>query len=98
MAKANDNKRLREIEIQLTPTQWAVGFAKQMRQHPSEKEFLKKLGRGTHAFRELPFVKPFFALSEQAKTSHPRKNAHDVEAKNHLSQRLRKEFQFLKLL
>ena len=48
------SKRLDKIELQLTPKQWAIRLADEMRRYPSQKDFLKAIGKGT--YRQSPFT------------------------------------------
>ena len=41
------NKRLDKIELHLTPKQWAIRLADEMRRYDSQQDFLKAVGKGT---------------------------------------------------
>jgi hypothetical protein len=86
------SKRLDKIELQLTPKLWAIRLADEMRRYPSQKDFLKAIGKGT--YRESPFVKPFYALRQQAHERWPENYYREVA----LYRKLRMEFQALKML
>jgi hypothetical protein len=96
MSDEKKNKRLDKIELQLTPKQWAIRLADEMRRYPSEKEFLKAIGKGT--FRQTPFTKPFFVLAEQAHQRWPDQNQEHRYKETELNRKLRMEFQALKML
>jgi hypothetical protein len=89
-------KQLREIELQLTPRQWAIRLADDMRQHFSEEDFLKTIAKST--YREAPYLKPFYMLAQQAEERCPGRNPKNVHAKAELNRKLREEFQALKTL
>ena len=92
MSNSAESKRLDKIELQLTPRQWAIRMADEMRRYPSREDFLKALGKGT--FRQAPFIAPFFPLGEQAKERWPADKRREVE----LSGKLRTAFRSLTLL
>jgi hypothetical protein len=80
------------MELQLTPKQWAIRLADEMRRYPSLEAFLKRIAKRT--YRRAPFIAPFDWLAEQAKECWPK----DPRRENKLSAELRTEFQSLKLL
>jgi hypothetical protein len=41
------SKRLDKIELRLTPKQWAIRLADEMRRYPSQGEFMKAIAKGT---------------------------------------------------
>ena len=92
MSNSAKSKRLDKIELQLTPRQWAIRMADEMRRYPSREDFLKALGKDT--CRQAPFIAPFFPLGEQAKERWPTDNRKEVE----LSGKLRTAFRLLTLL
>jgi hypothetical protein len=96
MSDEKKNKRLDKMELQLTPKQWAIRLADEMRRYPSEKDFLKAIGKGT--FRQTPFTKPFFVLAEQAHQRWPDENQEHRYKESELNRKLRMEFQALKVL
>jgi hypothetical protein len=96
MSDEKQNKRLDKIELQLTPKQWAIRLADEMRRYPSEKDFLKGIGKGT--YRQSPFTKPFFILAEQAHQRWPERNQEHSHKVSELNRTLRMEFQALKML
>src|ERR1700674_1313485 len=92
MSNSAKSKRLDKIELQLTPTQWAIRMADEMRRYPTREDFLKAVGKGTCG--QAPFIGPLFALGEQAKERSPADKRREVE----LSRRLRTDFRSLTLL
>lgn len=92
--RESTTRRLDELEVQLTPKEWAIRLAEEMRRHPSEKDFWKSLAKGT--YRETPFVKPFFKLAEQAEKRHHAKDAANSRLRNRLNRDLRREFAALR--
>lgn len=98
MINSANNQRLEKIEVQLTPKQWAIGLADEMRRHPSELQFQKHHARKIQSYREWPVVKAFFVLAEQAEQRYPGTEPKDVRAQAHLNRGLRKEYHALKLL
>jgi hypothetical protein len=90
------SKRLDKIELQLTPKQWAIRLADEMRRYASEEDFLKAIGKGT--YRQSPFTKPFYALAQQAKERWPKQTPEHSFRGGELNRRLRMEFQALKML
>jgi hypothetical protein len=92
MNNSAKSKRLDKIELQLTPKQWAIRLADEMRRYPSQEDFLKVIGKGS--YRQSLCTMPFYALAQQAEERWPEDNRREVE----LSSKLRMEFQCLKLL
>jgi hypothetical protein len=95
MAIASAQKRIDEIESFLTPKEWAIRLAEDMREHPSEEDFGKMFA--TREYRDLPLVKPLFKLAQQAKTRYPGGGSEDIQQRIQLDQKLRTEFQTLKI-
>jgi hypothetical protein len=96
MSLATLEKRLDAAEIQLTPREWAIRLADEMRKHPSAAEFLKAEARG--AQEESSVMRPFQALAEQAEQQHPGKRPADWEAGRALHLKLSDEYDMLKRL
>ncbi len=59
MINSTNSKRLDNIELKLTPKQWAIRLADEMRRYASEED-LKAIAKGT--YRQSPYIKPFYAL------------------------------------
>jgi hypothetical protein len=88
------NKRLDGIECQLTPKQWAIKLADDMRRYPSEEDFLRAIAKGT--YRQSPYAKPFHMLAKQAEQRWPERGGE--KARVELNRKLRMEFHALKML
>jgi hypothetical protein len=86
------SKRLDKIELQLTPKQWAIRLADEMRRYASQEDFLKAIGKGT--YWQSPFTMPLFTLAQQAK----QRWSEDIQKEERLNLKLRMEFQALKIL
>ena len=89
MDKDAKSKRLDKIEIQLTPKQWAINLAVEMRRYASQEEFLKAIAKGT--YRQSPFTKPFYALAQQAEERWPGQNQEHWCRQVELGRKLRAE-------
>jgi hypothetical protein len=87
-------KRLEKIEVQLTPAQWAIRLATEMRRYASRQDFLKAIAKG--GYRDNPYLKPFFMLVKQAEEEYPGKEK--VEEAKWLSEYLHGEYHALETL
>jgi hypothetical protein len=96
MTNSATRKRLDKIDLQLTPKQWAIRLADEIRRYPSEEDLSMAIAEGT--FRHSPFVAPFFKLGEQAEELWPGRSPEDIRARLKLNRELRGEFQALKWL
>jgi hypothetical protein len=90
------SKRLAKIELQLTPKQWAIGLADEMRRYHSRVDFLKAIAKST--YRQSPMLRPFYALAEQAHERWPERTQQDSLRKIELDCKMQMEFQALKML
>jgi hypothetical protein len=90
------NKRLDKIELHLTPKQWAIRLADEMRRYDSQQDFLKAVGKGT--YWQSPFTMPCFALAQQAKQRWPERSPEDIRREEKLNRKLLTEFQALNIL
>ena len=95
MTKATTTKRLGEIEVNLTPKEWAVLLADEVRKYPSIYEAIKA-GLKLPPDKAIIFQKPIKALIEQAEKSHPGKKPEDMAAYNQLSGKLWTDFTTLR--
>ena len=93
---ATKEKRLDTMELQLTPKEWAISVAEEMRSQPSEADFVRVVAE--KPYRKWPWVKPFFKLCEQAEARYPGSRPENICARNQLAARLRTEFHALKKL
>jgi hypothetical protein len=96
MNKDAKSRRLDKIELQLTPKQWAIRLADEIRRYASQEDFMKAMGKGT--YRQTPFNMPFYALAQQAKESWPGKSPEHIRKGEELYRKLRMEYQALKML
>jgi type VI secretion system protein ImpG len=85
MGTSDKSNRLNEMEIQLTPKQWGIRFADEIRRYVSQEDFMKSIAKGS--YRKSPFMTPFHALAEQARERWPKDNVRQFE----LSEKLRLE-------
>jgi hypothetical protein len=92
-----NNKRLDKLELELTPKQWALKLAYEMRRYPSQEDFMRGVAKGS--YRQSPFARPFFALKEQAREHSSKRDPKErVSEEFKLNCKLRKEFHALKHL
>ena len=63
------HKRLDEIETHLTPKEWAIRLADEMRKYPDALAHIKALVK--LPLHELPVQRPYFAFEKQAAERHP---------------------------
>lgn len=90
-------KRLDQIESQLTPKEWAIKLADELRKHPSQADFHASIAKGS-SYRDNPVSKPFWALAKQAEKLHSGFSRDDGLARAQLSRKLRGEYHALKRL
>lgn len=101
MTTSQNKKRLDQIEIKLTPKEWAIRYADEMRKHPSEIESLTAIAKNAASPRGSALFKVFGALIDQAEERFPNtgrtpdKNWADRLA---LGRKLMTEFHALKIL
>jgi hypothetical protein len=96
MTASSNKKRLNAVEVALTPKDWSIWLADQIRSHPSETDFIRAFSKG--AFDEVPFVRPYLALKEQAEQRYPGKKPEDNRAMVKMNRALRQEYHALKSL
>src|SRR5689334_5093049 len=89
-------KRLEDIEVQLSPKQWAIRLVGEIRDYPSILEFHRAMAKGQ--FRDNPYRKPFLALKEQAGRKFPGRKERDILNRSELSDRLLGGYQAFKTL
>ena len=89
-------KRLDEIEIYLTPKEWAIRLADEYRRYPTAMAYMKAMSK--LALHELPVQRPYFAFEEQATKRHPGHKPDQIRARNRLREELWAEFHTLTLL
>jgi hypothetical protein len=93
MSIASDHRRLDDVEIYLSPKEWTIQLTQQMRLYPNEEDFLTAITKEN--YRECLFIKPVSKLEQQAHALYPDKS--DISQRIELSQKLRTEFQELKI-
>ena len=96
MTTTTAKKHLEEIETYLTPKEWAIRLADELRKYPDALAHTKALVK--LPFRELPVQRPFYAFEKQAAERHPGDEPEDIRARNRLTDALWREFHTLKLL
>jgi hypothetical protein len=96
MTTTTAHKRLDEIETHLTPKEWAIRLADEMRKYPDALAHMKALVK--LPLHELPVQRPYFAFEKQAAERHPGDNPDDIRARHRLTDALWGEFHTLKLL
>jgi hypothetical protein len=96
MTVSTKERRLDSIEVHLSPKEWAVRLAQEMRSQPSEGDFLRVVS--DKPYREWPWVKPFFKLCEQAEARYPGNRRENIRARSQSAGNLRTEFHALKKL
>jgi hypothetical protein len=96
MSIASNGKRLDKIDRQLTPKQWAIRLADEMRQYASEEDFLRAIAKGT--YQQSPFIFPFYELGKQAAERWPVPSPENHHSAAILNQKLRGEFHVLKII
>ncbi len=97
MTITSKDKRLDEVEIQLTPKDWAIRLVDEIRKHPTMEAFYNATAKAGRAEDTLA-VKPFYALIDQAKKKYPGNKPEDVRARERASRDLRSSFHALKVL
>ena len=93
MTTTTAQKRLDEIETYLTPTDWAIRLADEMRKYPDPLAYMKAMVK--LPLHELPMQRPLFAFEKQAAAQHPGKKPDDIRARHRLTSALWREFHTL---
>jgi len=96
MTTITAHKRLDEIETHLTPKEWAIRLADEMRKYPDPLAHMKAMVK--LPLHELPVQRPYFAFEKQAAERHPSDEPEDIRARHRLTDALWREFHTLKLL
>ena len=96
MMTTTAHKRLDEIETHLTPKEWAIRLADEMRKYPDTLAYMKALAK--LPLHELPVQRPFYAFEKQAGEQYPGDEPEDIRARHRLTDALWNEFHTLKLL
>jgi hypothetical protein len=90
-------RRLDEIEIQLTPKDWAIRLVDEFRKQPTMEAFFNDQAKVSRA-EDAAIFHAYMALAEQAEKQFPGKRPEDIRAKTKLNRELRGAFHALKLL
>jgi hypothetical protein len=96
MPKSRNESRLDEIESELTPKEWGIRLADEIRSYPNPHDFLSAIVKGS--FHTSPYIRPYLALSGQSELRYPGKKVEELNARFKLNRKLRTEFLALKLL
>jgi hypothetical protein len=97
MTKATIKKRLDEAEARLTPREWAIRLADEIRKYPSMDEAIKASLKVPNEEAILG-DRPYQALAKQAEERHPGNRPDQMAAFNKLSEKLWTEYQTLRNL
>ena len=89
------NKRLDEIETHLTPKEWAIRLADEMRKYPGVVAYMKALVK--LPLHELPTQRPYYVFEKQASELHPGSKPDDIRARHRRTSALWNEFHTLTL-
>jgi hypothetical protein len=90
------NKRLDEIETHLTPKEWAIRQADEMRKYPGVVPYMKALAK--LPLHELPMQRPYYVFEKQAGELHPGSKPDDIRARHRRTAAQWNEFQALSVL
>jgi hypothetical protein len=93
MSISSEQRRLDDVEIYLSPKEWAIQLTQRMRSYSNEEDFLTAITK--EGYSECLFIKPLSKLDQQAQALYP--DMSDIEQRNELSQKLRTEFQELRM-
>ena len=96
MTTTTAHQRLDEIETHLTPTEWAVRLADEIRKYPDSLAHMKALAK--LPLHELPVRRPYYAFEKQSAELHPGNKPENIRARHRLTDTLWDEFHKLKLL
>jgi hypothetical protein len=85
---SSNEKRLDEIESQLTPKEWVIREIQEIRRHPGLPEYVEELIKKGQGHRKNPFD----VFEKQADERHPGRKPEDITARNQLLKKLNLEF------
>jgi hypothetical protein len=97
MALQSVVRRIDNVEFNLTPKEWAIRLADELRKYPSEDEFHYSI-LNYSSIDETPIHKPFLILNKQAEERHPGHKSEDIRSQERIARKLRGEYQALKTL
>jgi hypothetical protein len=95
MTTGTRQKRLDRIEVQLTPKEWAIRMAQEIRQLPSGLAYARALAEGY--VQDLK-SKAYCALRQQAEERHPGKRPENISACTKYKRNLHMELHALEML
>jgi hypothetical protein len=91
------SKRIDNMEVNLTPKEWAIRLADEIRQYSSSNELLISFEKYSCS-KETPFVKPFYMLNMQVEKKYPGDKPAEIEERYKYGRKLRAEYHMLKTL
>jgi hypothetical protein len=96
MTTSTTNKRLNNIEVYLTPKEWAIRLADEIRRYPSMDDAMRAEFKGH--YEESLCQKPYRLLGEQAEEREPGRTVQNAEARRRLRRKLQSDFHLLKTI
>ena len=96
MTLSTTKKRLDSIEIHLTPKEWALRLADEIRRYPSMNNAMRAELKGP--YKESLFQRPYDLLEKQAEERESGKTRQSVEARHWLIRKLQSDFHLLKTI
>lgn len=94
MTKTMAKSRLDEMEMQLSPKEWAIRLADEIREYPGLQAYIEAALKSPASKAAL--YRPYRALQELAAKHHPGRKPEDITARNQLAKKLAMEFHALK--
>jgi hypothetical protein len=86
-------KRISAIEAALTPKEWAIWLADQMRSYPSKEDLMRTIAKGSR--QASPFLKPYQGMRQQAEDRYPGDKPEAVRARIIFNKEQRFEYKSL---
>ena len=96
MTTSTTKKRLDNIEVHLTPKEWALRIGDEIRKYPSQEDLMR--AELTRSYQESVFWRPYNLFSEQAEEREPGRKPENDSARRHLARKLRSEFHILRTI
>jgi hypothetical protein len=96
MTAHSGKQRLDEVEVYLTPKEWAILFVKEMRNYSCQGDFWRSVAK--REYRDRPWVLPFYKLNQQARARYPGKRPEEIDRCREYDRKLQTEFQTLRSL
>jgi hypothetical protein len=91
------SKRIDNLETRLTPKEWAIRIADEIRKYPSQHEYLRYLTEHSN-INETLWVKPFAMLKQLSEELYPGKKPFEMQTQRDHTRKLQMEFLVLKSL